>query len=145
MQEWLGGTAALPLPPLLRGGGEGNAILERITPGGARGLACPGLPSATPAGFLRGREECTRTIEPARARAAETLTLERALSDLANQAYGLTGMALKLALCFSWVTFPIAIAVLGIFKEMARLCQPCTGLGAAFHGPGFTAAGTVGQ
>jgi hypothetical protein len=31
-----------------------------------------------------------RTIEPARALAAETLKLERALSDLVNQAYGLT-------------------------------------------------------
>src|ERR1019366_4084278 len=30
------------------------------------------------------------TIEPARARAAETLKPKRALSDLANQAYGLT-------------------------------------------------------
>ena len=28
------------------------------------------------AGFLRGREECTRTIAPARALAAEALTLE---------------------------------------------------------------------
>ena len=36
------------------------------------------------------RDEYTRTIEPARARAAETLTLERTLSDLVNQAYALT-------------------------------------------------------
>jgi hypothetical protein len=35
-------------------------------------------------------DEYTRTIEPARALAAETLTLERTLSDLVNQAYGLT-------------------------------------------------------
>ncbi len=35
------------------------------------------------------RDEYTRTIEPARARAAETLTLERTPSDLVNQAYGL--------------------------------------------------------
>jgi hypothetical protein len=35
-------------------------------------------------------EERTRTFEPARARAAETLALERTLSDLVNQAYALT-------------------------------------------------------
>jgi hypothetical protein len=35
-------------------------------------------------------EERTRTIEPARALTAETLQLERNLSDLVNQAYGLT-------------------------------------------------------
>jgi hypothetical protein len=35
-------------------------------------------------------EERTRTFEPARALAAETLTLERTLSDLVNQAYALT-------------------------------------------------------
>jgi hypothetical protein len=35
------------------------------------------------------RDEHTRTIEPARALAAETLTLERTLSDLVNQAYDL--------------------------------------------------------
>jgi hypothetical protein len=38
-----------------------------------------GLLSETSAGFLRWREESTRTIEPARALAAETLTLERKL------------------------------------------------------------------
>ena len=36
------------------------------------------------------REEYARTIAPARALAAETLNLERTLSDLVNQAYGLT-------------------------------------------------------
>ena len=36
------------------------------------------------------RDEYTRTIEPARALAAETLTLERTLSNLVNQAYALT-------------------------------------------------------
>jgi hypothetical protein len=36
------------------------------------------------------RAEHTRPLEPARALAAETLTLERTLSDLVNQAYGLT-------------------------------------------------------
>jgi len=36
------------------------------------------------------RDEYTRTIEPARGLATETLTLERTLNDLVNQAYGLT-------------------------------------------------------
>jgi hypothetical protein len=36
------------------------------------------------------RHEYTRTIEPARARAAEAFKLDRALNDLVNQAYGLT-------------------------------------------------------
>jgi hypothetical protein len=35
-------------------------------------------------------DECTRTIEPARALAAEALTLERTLSGLVSQAYVLT-------------------------------------------------------
>jgi len=42
------------------------------------------------AGLHALRDECTRTIEPARARAADTLTLECTLSDLVNQAYALT-------------------------------------------------------
>ena len=36
------------------------------------------------------RDEYTRTIEPARAQAAEALSLERQISDLVNEAYGLT-------------------------------------------------------
>ena len=36
------------------------------------------------------REEYTRSIEPARALAAEALCLEREVSDLVNEAYGLT-------------------------------------------------------
>ncbi|HWA96943.1 MAG TPA: N-6 DNA methylase [Pirellulales bacterium] len=36
------------------------------------------------------RDEHARTIEPARAQAAEALALERRLSDLVNEAYGLT-------------------------------------------------------
>jgi hypothetical protein len=36
------------------------------------------------------RDEYTRTIEPVRALAAETLNLERTLSDLVNQASALT-------------------------------------------------------
>ena len=36
------------------------------------------------------RDEHGRTIEPARVQAAEALQLERQLSDLVNEAYGLT-------------------------------------------------------
>jgi hypothetical protein len=36
------------------------------------------------------RHEYARTLEPARALAAETLALERTFSDLVNQAYALT-------------------------------------------------------
>ena len=43
------------------------------------------------AGLHALRDEYTRTIEPARALAAETLTPERTLSDLVNQAYALPG------------------------------------------------------
>ena len=44
----------------------------------------------TAAGVHGLRAEYTRTIDPARALAAETLNLERTLSDLVNQAYALT-------------------------------------------------------
>ncbi len=44
----------------------------------------------TAAGLQALRTEYTRTIEPARTLAAEELKLERTLSDLVNQAYGLT-------------------------------------------------------
>jgi hypothetical protein len=49
---------------------------------------------------LRG--DYTRTIEPARALAAETLKLERTLSDLVNQAYALTPAEIELM----WQTAP---------------------------------------
>jgi hypothetical protein len=48
------------------------------------------------------RDEYTRTIAPARARAAETLQLERTLSDLVNQAYALTPAEIE----FMWQTAP---------------------------------------
>ena len=48
------------------------------------------------------REEYTRTIAPARTLAAEALTLERTLSDLVNQAYGLTPAEIDLM----WQTAP---------------------------------------
>jgi hypothetical protein len=48
------------------------------------------------------RDEYTSTIEPARALAAETLTLERSLGDLVNQAYALTPTEIALM----WQTAP---------------------------------------
>lgn len=48
------------------------------------------------------RDECTRTIEPAQRLAAETLTLEHRLSDLINNAYGLTTDEVALM----WATAP---------------------------------------
>jgi hypothetical protein len=54
------------------------------------------------AGLHALRDEHARTIEPARALAAETSTLERTLSDLVNQAYGLTPAEIALM----WQTAP---------------------------------------
>ena len=48
------------------------------------------------------RDECTWTLEPARALAAESLILERTLSDLVNQAYALTPAEIALM----WQTAP---------------------------------------
>ena len=48
------------------------------------------------------RDEYTRTVVPARALAAEVLTLERTLSDLVNQAYALTPAEIALM----WQTVP---------------------------------------
>ena len=48
------------------------------------------------------RDEYTRTIEPARALAAETLAPERTLSDLVNQAYALAPAEIALM----WQTAP---------------------------------------
>jgi hypothetical protein len=56
----------------------------------------------TAAGVHGLRAEYIRTIEPARARAAETLNLERRLSDLVNQAYSLTPAEIDLM----WQTAP---------------------------------------
>jgi len=54
------------------------------------------------AGLHALRGEYTRTIAPARALAAKTLTLERTLSDLVNQAYALTPAEIALM----WQTAP---------------------------------------
>ena len=48
------------------------------------------------------RDEYTRTIAPARALAAETLNLERTLSDIISQAHGLTPAEIELV----WQTTP---------------------------------------
>ena len=56
----------------------------------------------TAAGVHALRDEYTRTIDPARALAVETLTLERTLSDLVNQAYALTPAEIALL----WQTAP---------------------------------------
>ncbi len=56
----------------------------------------------TAAGIHALRAEYTRRIEPARALAAETLKLERTLSDLVNQAYALTPAEIDLM----WKTAP---------------------------------------
>jgi hypothetical protein len=53
-------------------------------------------------GTFRIGDEYTRTIEPACARAAETLRLEHALSKLVNQAYSLTPAEIELM----WKTAP---------------------------------------
>ena len=49
-----------------------------------------GSSRSPPPAFTRCETSTPRTIEPSRARAAETLTLERTLSDLVNQAYYIT-------------------------------------------------------
>jgi hypothetical protein len=56
----------------------------------------------TAAGVGALRDEYSRSIEPAHALAAETLSLERTLSDLVNQAYGLTPTEIELM----WQTAP---------------------------------------
>jgi hypothetical protein len=56
----------------------------------------------TSAGLHALRDEYTRTIEPARTLATESLTLERTLSDLVNQAYALTPAEIALM----WQTAP---------------------------------------
>jgi hypothetical protein len=50
------------------------------------------------------RDDYARTLDPSRALAAETLTVERTLSDLVNQAYGLTPAEMALM----WQTAPLS-------------------------------------
>jgi hypothetical protein len=56
----------------------------------------------TAAGLHALRDEYSRTIEPGHALAAETLNLERALSDLVNPAYAVTPAEIDLM----WQTAP---------------------------------------
>ena len=61
------------------------------------------------------RAEYTRSIEPARTLAAETLSLERTLSNLANQAYGLTPAEIDLM----WQTAPPRMPILSAQHDFA--------------------------
>jgi len=54
------------------------------------------------AGLRALRDEHARSIEPARALAAEASALERRVSDLVNEAYGLTPEEVRLM----WATAP---------------------------------------
>ena len=62
----------------------------------------------TAAGVANLREEYTCTIDPARTLAAEALQLETRLSDLINQAYGLTPEEIALM----WQTAPPRMPIL---------------------------------
>ena len=66
------------------------------------------------------RDEHTRTIEPARAQAAEALQLERQLRDLVNEAYGLTPAEVALL----WETAPPRMP----FTPSARRGEPVAAL-----------------
>jgi hypothetical protein len=63
----------------------------------------------TAAGVQGLREEYTRSIEPARGLGRETLRLESSLSDLVNQAYGLTPAEVELM----WKTAPPRMPIAG--------------------------------
>src|ERR1035438_6687434 len=89
-------TPAQPLPSLC----WIFIALAGSPPGDWLRVECPGDGRMQEAKALR--DEYTRTIEPARALAAETLKLERALSDLVNQAYALTPAEIDLL----WQTAP---------------------------------------
>ena len=76
------------------------------------------------AGLHALRDEYTRTIEPARALAAETLTLERTLSDLVNQAYGLSPAEIALMWQAAPPRMPIpAPGLADVENKAARLAQ----------------------
>jgi hypothetical protein len=74
----------------------------------------------TAAGVHGLREEYTRTIEPARALAAETLKLERTLSDLVNQAYALTPAEIDLM----WKSAPHRLARARLSKSSVGCLGP---------------------
>lgn len=74
----------------------------------------------TAAGVQALREEYTRSIEPARALARETLKLECLLSDLVNQAYGLTSEEIALM----WQTAPPRMPIPGSHPPFIRPANP---------------------
>ena len=61
------------------------------------------------AGLANLRDEYARSIEPARALAAEALTLENEISNLVNEAYGLTPEEVALM----WQTAPPRMPIAG--------------------------------
>ncbi len=63
----------------------------------------------TAAGLKGLRDEHARSIEPARTLAAEALKLEYEISDLVNEAYGLTPDEIALM----WKTAPPRMPILG--------------------------------
>ena len=67
----------------------------------------------------------------------------RALRHKLFDGWGQTGMALKLAPCFSRFVFPVAITVLGVFELVAGLGQVGAGLGPPFYGPRLATAGAI--
>ena len=71
----------------------------------------------TAAGVHALRDEYTRTIEPARALAAETLNLERTLSDRVKQAYALT----PAESAFMWQTAPPRMPIPPPFLSSANI------------------------
>jgi len=74
----------------------------------------------TAAGVQALRSEYTRSVEPARTLAAETLKLERTLSDLVNQAYGLTPAEIDIM----WKTAPPRIPVSVTTEKMPAIQVP---------------------
>jgi hypothetical protein len=73
----------------------------------------------TAAGVQGLRAEYTRSIEPARSLAAETMELERTLSDLINQAYALTPAEIDLL----WKTAPPRMPIPPpVRARVAELC-----------------------
>jgi hypothetical protein len=70
------------------------------------------------------RDEYTRTIEPARARSAETLKLEPALSDFADHTCGLTPAERFRCGADLW---SVVVRQSGRLSGRGRKCWPTTG------------------
>jgi hypothetical protein len=111
----MGSTPPSASPPRRR---RGNSVFGRVTPSGARCHASARLRRGnsltrgsflkTPAEVFKWREEFPSRIEPARARAVESLTLERTLGDLVNRAYGRTPAEIELIWRTAWPRMPVA-------------------------------------